>query len=85
MDFRYTKRQVARGARPDASDGGGEFYLLKRVSLLRLTYQIRLLTYMAMQADGHLTIRVPKGARTSTDLRGFLREHRRVVRLEKVD
>jgi hypothetical protein len=85
VDFRYTGRQVARGSRPDASDGGGEFYLLKRVTRLRLTYQIRLLTFMAQQAGGHLTIRVPRGTRTSADLREFLRRQRRYVRLENVD
>jgi len=85
VELRYTGRQVARGSRPDASDGGSEFYLLKRVSLLRLTYQIRLLTFMAQQAGGRLNIRIPGTAKASADLRQYLKEHRRHVRLERVD
>jgi hypothetical protein len=84
VEFRYTKRQVARGSRPDAFVQGTA-YLLKRVSHLRLTYQIRLLTFMAQESGGRLVIRVPKQAKTSGDLREFVRQHKRHVRLERVD
>jgi hypothetical protein len=83
MEVRYTKHQVARGARPDASDGGSEFYLLKNVTHLRLTYQIRLLTSMAQQTGGRLNIRVPEGTEISSDLRSFLQANRRHARLER--
>jgi len=44
--YRYTKRKVARGTLSDA-ERNGRIYLLKRVTELGLTYQIRLLTYRA--------------------------------------
>ncbi|MDO3700957.1 hypothetical protein Q3W71_04600 [Micromonospora sp. C28SCA-DRY-2] len=84
MDVRYTKRQVARGSRPDVAVDGTA-YLLKRVSHLRLTYQIRLLTFMAEESGERLVIRVPRQATTSDDLREFVRQHRRYVRIERVD
>jgi hypothetical protein len=85
VDFIYTRHQVARGSRPDATDGGSRLYLLKRVSRLRLTYQIRLLTFNAHQSNGLLVIRVPKGTRISAQLREFLSQNRRHVRLDKDD
>jgi len=46
MEYRYTKHQVARGTRPDA-DHNNRMLLIKACSELRLTYQIRLLTFQA--------------------------------------
>jgi len=45
-----------RGSRPDAVSGD-TMYLIKNVSRLRLTYQVRLLTYSASQSSGCLVIR----------------------------
>ena len=67
MEYRYTSHQTARGTRPDGNFGS-TLYLVKRVSLLRLTYQIRLLTMMAATQRGRLVIQIPKGARASRDL-----------------
>ncbi len=53
MELRYTRQQTARGSRPDATVGD-TWYLLKNVSQLRLTYQIRLLTFGAMQSRARL-------------------------------
>ena len=44
--YRYTRHQVPRGAKADA-ERDGALFLLKNVSSLRLTYQIRLLTFLA--------------------------------------
>lgn len=85
IEPRYTRHQVARSARPDATDGGAGWLLLKHVRSLRLTYQIRLLTFGASQAGARLTIRVPRACKLSGDLRAFLREHKSLVRLERVD
>lgn len=85
MDFRYTRRQVARGARPDAGDGGRTWILLKLVSELRLTYQIRLLTFGAGEQGRKLIIKVPRKCRISAPLRDFLKEHKSLVKLERVD
>lgn len=84
MDFRYTRHQVARGARPDATDGGNNWVLLKFVSELHLTYQIRLLTFAAGQEGARLTIRVPKACRLSRPLRDFVKDNKARVRVEKV-
>ncbi len=85
MDYRYTRGQVARGARPDATDGGNTWYLLKFVSELHLTYQIRLLTFSAGEAGARLVIRVPRPCRLSRPLRTFIRDHKATLKLERVD
>jgi hypothetical protein len=79
---RYTGHQVARGARPDAVDGD-TWFLLKFVPRLRLTYQIRLLTFGAEQSGVRLVIRVPKGCRLSAPLRDFVRTHA-AVKIQRV-
>jgi hypothetical protein len=84
VDYRYTRHQVARGARPDAADGGS-WVLLKWVSELHLTYQIRLLTFAAAQERARLTIKVPKRCRLSPPLSEFLKQHKRLVKLQRVD
>lgn len=83
VEWRHTKHQVARGSRPDAISGD-EAYLIKAVSHLRLTYQIRLLTFLAAENGSRLTIRVPSECRTSADLASFLSDNRRHVRLDRV-
>jgi hypothetical protein len=59
-------------------------YLFKRVSELRLTYQIRLLTFLAAERRARLIIRIPKSSRLSHDLRLFEREHSAVLKIERV-
>lgn len=68
MDFRHTKHQVARSTRPDA-ETFGKFLLIKRASELHATYQIRLLTYRAVQEARKLVIEVPKLCKVHRDLR----------------
>ena len=55
---RYTSCQVARGAVPDA-EKFNRMYLIKNVSTLRATYQIRLLAFMAVESKKQLILRVP--------------------------
>lgn len=83
MEFRHTRHQVARGSRPDA-EHGMDMYLLKNVSRLRATYQVRLLTYRAAAEGRRLVIRVPKECEISADLRSFVNSNRKHIRLEKV-
>lgn len=83
IEYRYTRHQVARGSRPDAVSGT-KAYLLKNVSELRLTYQIRLLTLLAAERRSVLIVRIPKSARVSRDLRDFANEHSSVLKIEKV-
>jgi hypothetical protein len=82
VELRYTEHQVARGARPDAVDGD-TWFLLKFVSRLRLTYQIRLLALGAERSGVRLVIRVPKGCRLSAPLRDFMKAHK-VLKIERV-
>jgi hypothetical protein len=63
---------------------GATWFLLKYVSRLRLTYQIRVLAFGAEQSRGRLVIRVRKGCRLSAPLEDFVRAHRH-VKVERVD
>lgn len=47
-------------------------YLIKKVSLLRLTYQIRLLAYAANEEGCRLTVVIPTGSNVSPDLQAFV-------------
>lgn len=62
IDHRYTRHPVARGSRPDARVRG-IWYLIKKTSVLRLTYQIRMLTLAVAQEGARLVIQVPKECR----------------------
>jgi len=84
MESRPTRHQVARGSRADARDGDQAF-LFKDVLELRLTYQIRLLTFMAEQTGGHLNIVIPRTSRISGDMQAFVRQHKALVRIERAD
>ena len=54
-----TRHQTPRGSRPDA-EKFGKLYLVKNVSQLRATYQIRLLAFRALSEGLRLVIRVPR-------------------------
>lgn len=54
-----TKHQVPRGTRPD-SEKFNRLYLVKNVSTLRATYQIRLLTFRAASEGLKVVLKVPK-------------------------
>lgn len=83
MEYRYTKQQVARGARADA-ERNDAYFLFKNVTALRLTYQIRLLAFRARESRRKLIIRVPSGCEIHPPLRSFQREHSETVRIETV-
>lgn len=59
MEFKFTKHQVARSAMPDA-EAFNRMYLVKNVSRLRATYQIRLLAFKALDKGMQLVLRVPE-------------------------
>jgi len=84
MNSGETRRQAARGARPDAMDGRGNWLLVKAVSRLRLTYQIRVLVFAATSSGATLHIRVPRTCKTSRPLHDFLKQNRKHVTLERV-
>lgn len=86
MDFKHTKHQVARGTRPDAIEGD-TLILLKRLGLLRATYQVRLLIFMAHQQQLKLRIMLPKAAKLDPALRALVAAHPfvKVERYEPVE
>jgi len=70
---RYARHQVARGSRPDA--GYWKSFLLVKYGLnLRLTYQIRLLTFFAAQEGKKLNVAIRRSCKISAELKQFLRE-----------
>lgn len=82
MEFMMTKRHVARGARPDA-EMNNKMYLIKNVSSLRDTYQIRLLLYRAIQEGATLVVDVPKSCELSASLKMLIKEHRRNIEVTR--
>lgn len=71
MKFLYTKYQVARGAKADA-EVQGRLYLIKNVSQMRLTYQIKLLTFAAKTRGLKLVILLPKEATVHESLKDYV-------------
>ncbi len=80
---RFTRHQVPRGTLPDA-ETSTRIYLIKNVSLLRATYQVRLLLYRAEQTGKKLVFRVPKVCRFGPDLADLRREHATTIVVERV-
>lgn len=81
-EFAYTKHQTQRGAMADA-EVGSKIYLIKNVSGLRLTYQIRLLAYSARCKGKALVIRLPTQAMVHSSLREFVRSSNGLVKFER--
>lgn len=77
-----TRRHVARGARPDA-EKNNKMYLIKNVSQLRATYQIRLLLYRAIQEGTKLVLDVPESCELSIPLKILLKEHRQNLEITR--
>ena len=67
MDNLQTPSQAVRGARPDA-ETFDKVYLFKKVSILRATYQIRLLALHAGAAGKKLVLKVPPNCRFEASL-----------------
>lgn len=75
------RNQRPRGSRPDGAVED-KWFLIKNVTELRLTHQIRLLTFMASQESKRLIIRVPKDAIIHPTLKAFVDEKKKVVAIE---
>lgn len=80
---RFTRHQVPRGTRPDA-ETHDRLYLLKNVSLLRATYQVRCLLERAQQTGKKLALRIPKTCKLGRDLVALRREHPKAIVVERV-
>jgi hypothetical protein len=82
MQFRYTRHQVPRGARADA-ETFDKIIVVKNVSTMRATYQIRLLAFKAVKTGKKLVITVPKGCQVDRTLRTLAKELSKNVRVER--
>jgi len=82
MKFRYTRYQVPRGARAD-SESFDKIILVKNVSTMRATYQIRLLAFKAVESKKKLVIIVPHHCRIDHTLRDLMKNLPNIVRVEK--
>ena len=77
-DMRYTRHQVLRGTMPDSEDPK-YLYLFKAPSELKLTYQIKMCTYLAKSSGKKLVLQVPARTTKSPRLAAFLKENREAV------
>lgn len=68
------ERPKLRGILPDA-EGGEAVFLVKACRFLRLTYEIRLATFMAKQSGRRLHILVGNEFEAAPQLQKFAREH----------
>jgi hypothetical protein len=82
MEFSYTKHQTPRGAKADA-EVGDKVYLIKGASQLRLTYQIKMLAYMAQTRGMKLIIKLPKESKAHESLKKFVRELNGLINIER--
>jgi len=70
-----------RGSRADVETATG-LYLIKPVSALRATYQIRLLALQAAESGKKLILQVPPACRFDSSLEGLIRETDGLIRRE---
>lgn len=81
MDFQYTRHQVPRGARPDAITADS-IYLIKNVSQLRATYQIKLLAFEASASRKKLILKVPEKCLFDSSLKRLVKEMKNTIKRE---
>jgi hypothetical protein len=73
-----------RGTRADA-EVGDKLYLLKNVSVLYATYQVRLLAFRAQKEGKRLIIRMPPASRLGRSLERLLSQMKGTVVVEKTE
>ena len=71
-ELRYTHHQVPRGSRPDA-ETIDKIYLIKNVSMLRATYQVRLLVFKAVESRKRLILKVPQSCQFHSSLKKLIK------------
>ena len=72
MELRLTRYQVPRGSRPDA-ETMNKIYVIKNVTMLRATYQIRLLLFKALEDHKKLVLKVPRACRFHVSLKELIK------------
>jgi len=81
MQFKYTSHQVPRTSRPDA-ETSNNIYLIKNVSILRATYQIRLLCFKATDSGKKLVLKVPNTCQFHSSLRDLIKTTNKTIKRE---
>jgi len=81
MEFKFTRHQVPRGARPDA-ETASKVYLIKNVAVLHATYQVRLLAFKASTSGKKLILKLPKASRLAPSLKELMRDLPNVIKRE---
>ena len=71
-NVQYTRHQVPRGSLPDA-ETNDKIYLIKKVSTLRATYQVRLLAFKATQTRKKLILAVPRSCQFHQSLKALIK------------
>jgi hypothetical protein len=82
VEFRQTRHQVARGTRPDG-ETHNKFVIIKNVSEMQATYQVRLLAYQASQEGKKLVIDVPKECKIHSTLRELMNQLPRTIQITR--
>lgn len=83
IQYRYTRHQVPRASLPDV-ETDRFIFLIKNVSIMRATYQVRLLLFMATETGKKLVVRVPKGCQLSESFKSLKSEHANYLKVERV-
>jgi hypothetical protein len=82
MNFRFTKHQVPRGTRAD-SETFDKIILIKNVSVIRVTYQIKLLAFQATETKRKLLILVPTHCKIHATLRELMKAMPKIISVER--
>jgi hypothetical protein len=80
---RFTRHQVPRGTLADL-ETPNRLYLMKNVSRMRATYQVRMLLCRAEEDGKKLVLRLPKTCKLGDDLVSLRREHPATIIVERV-
>lgn len=76
------KAKEPRGTRPDA-ETKDKIYIIKNVSELRATYQIRLLLFRAVKLQKKLILVIPESCLVFPDLTKLISENEKTVLIER--
>lgn len=81
MELKYTRHQVPRGSRPDA-ETIDKIYLVKNVTMLRATYQIRLLVFKAVESHKKFMLKVPPACQFHPSLKSLIKMTGKTIKRE---
>lgn len=81
MQLKYTRHQTPRGTRPDAEQFD-KIYLIKNVSTLRATYQVKLLAFKAVECNKKLMLKVPRSCQFHISLKELIKVTGKTVKRE---